>query len=469
MAGGLVLAGCSDEVTQPLPLSRAPAASAVIAPGDDRPDEAEMRAFAERIPGLGGYHFEDGELVVSLTDPSRADAARAALAGVARRGNGRMRVRPAQYTFQQLRAWRDGWWDRILDIPGVSFVDLDEAANRVVVGLAEPAARARVLELLRPSGIPVPALGFASAGYPQPHGGQVEYAPYRNDAPSQGDSITSYRRPLEGGLKISYRHSSDPTLSTGCTMGFIAVLNGVRVGITASHCSVRQWDLDATSYFQAQPGAGRYFGYEYKDPNGHSCGFLSVNVCRGSEASAVLLEGDVANSLGYIVRPLGPVPEDRSPYGVRQSSLLVDPANPNLRIASRLASEMGIVIYKVGAATGWTKGKVSKTCVDMAADRPNSKLRCQYWASYSSAGGDSGAPVFGLNPDGTASLAGLNWGIINVDGQESATYTSLGSIERDLGILQFTAGTSSGGGDPADGGGTDPGDGGGNCPPSCVS
>ena len=464
-----MLAGCSDEVTQPLPLSRAPAASAVIAVGDERPDEAEMCAFAERIPGLGGYHFEDGELVVSLTDPSRADAARAALAGVARRGNGRMRIKPAHYTFQQLRAWRDGWWDRILDVPGVSFVDLDEAANRVVVGLAEPAARARVLELLRPSGIPVPALGFASAGYPQPHGGQVEYAPYRNDAPSQGDSITSYRRPLEGGLKISYRHSSDPTLSTACTMGFIAVLNGVRVGITASHCSVRQWDLDNTSYFQAQPGAGRYFGYEYKDPNGHSCGFLSVNVCRGSEASAVLLEGDVGASLGYIVRPLGSPPLERSIYGVRQSSMLVDPATPNFRIIGRGASDAGINVDKVGATTGWTRGKVRRTCVDVPADRPNSKLRCQYLASFSSAGGDSGAPVFAAHADGTASLMGINWGILMEDGEEFAVYTSLGSIERDLGTLQFAPGSSPGTGGPGDGGETDPGDGGGNCPPSCVN
>lgn len=468
MLGGALLAACSDEVTQPLPLGRAPEMSAGIAARDDRPDEAEMRAFAERIPGLGGYHFEDGELVVSLTDPSRGEAAGTALAEVARRGNGRTRVKAARYTFLELRAWRDGWWDRILDVPGVSFVDLDEAANQVVVGLAEPAARARVLELLRDSGIPVPAIGFERAGYPQQHGGQVEYAPYRYDAPSQGDSITSYRRPLEGGLKITYRHSADPTLATACTLGFIAVLNGVRVGITASHCSLRHWDLDNTTFFQAEPGAGRYFGFEFKDPNGHSCGFLSVNVCRGSEASAVLLEGDVGNSLGYIVRPVGPPPLGRSIYGVQQSSMRVDPATPNFRIIGRKASDRGIDVYKVGAATGWTWGKVSRTCVDIPADRPNSKLRCQYLASFSSARGDSGAPVFDVNADGTASLMGLNWGILVEDGEEFAIYTSLGSIERDLGTLQFTAGTSPGSGGPGDGGETEPG-GGGNCPPSCVN
>lgn len=39
---------------------------------EERPDEAEMTELARRIPELAGYHFEDGELVVSLTDPARA-------------------------------------------------------------------------------------------------------------------------------------------------------------------------------------------------------------------------------------------------------------------------------------------------------------------------------------------------------------------------------------------------------------
>lgn len=468
IVGAFLAAGCADQGIGPLPMSRDPAIFDRIVARDERPDEAEMRAMAERIPGLGGYYFEGGELVVRLKDASRADAARSVLARVAARGSGRIRVLPAQHTFLELSAWRDSWWDRILDLPGVSFVDLDEAANRVVVGLAEPAARGRVLGLLRASGVPLTAIGFESAGYPQSHGGQVEYAPYLDTQATQGDSITSFRRPLEGGLKVTYRHSaSQPHLATACTMGFIAVLNGVRVGITASHCSLSHWDGDNTSFFQSQPGAGRYFGYEHRDPNGSSCGFLSPNVCRHSDAMAVALEADVASGLGYIVRPLGPPPQERSGFGLKQSSPLVDPARPNFRIAGRSGVERGMKVDKVGASTGWTRGTVERTCVDMPADRSYSKLRCQYWASYSSSGGDSGAPVFIQNVDETVTLVGLNWGIVTSGAQEYATFSSLERIERDLGPLQIVSSTSPGGANP--GGEPEPGDGGGNCPPSCVN
>ncbi|MCA1788840.1 MAG: S1 family peptidase [Thioalkalivibrio sp.] len=461
LMGALVIGGCADQGTEPLPLGHA-ATLQVSSSADDRPDEAEMTAFAREVPGLAGYHFERGELVVGLTAAGRADAARAALASVAARGSGRMRVRTARYTFLELQAWRDAWWDRILDVAGVTFVDLDEVANQVVVGVAEPGVRARVLELLRPVGIPVSALGFAAAGYPRSHA-EEQYAPYLNTWPTQGDSITAFRRPLEGGLKITYRRAaSSPDVAITCTLGFIARINGVRVAITASHCSQRHWDLEQTVYFQSTPGVGRYFGYEYRDPNGSSCGFLSINVCRNADASAVALEPGVADSLGHIVRPIGPPPIGRSEYLVRRSSLLVDPANPRFRIVGTRGPLKGEWVDKVGATTGWTRGDVDRTCVDMPADRPHSKLRCQTWARFSSTGGDSGGPVFVDHLDGTVTLLGMVWGKVTENGQEYATFSSIGRIQMDLGDLQLFPSTPSGGGGTAPGGsqpGPEPGGG----------
>lgn len=472
ISAGCTFTGCRD-AAPPTAAGGGIAAASASAAGAERPDEAELAAFAQRIPGLAGYHFASGgELVVSLVDPAHAEHARTVLAGVAGRGAGRTRVRSARYTFLQLRGWRDTWSDRVLEVAGVSFVDLDEAANQLVVGVAEPQARARVLELLRASDVPVPAVAFAAAGYARPQA-LVEYAPYRADAPVQGDSITAYRRPLEGGLKVTYRHSADPTLATTCTAGFVAMLDGVRVLVTASHCSLRHWDGDNTTYFQAQPGAGRYVGYEYRDPNGGSCGFMSPNVCRSSDGSAIALEPDVGASLGYVVRPVGPPPVGRSPYGIRVSSLLVDAASPGFRITAVRSPVLGETVDKVGARSGWTRGTVRRTCVDMPADRSWSKLRCQTWADYSSTSGDSGGPVFVPHADGTATLLGMNWGVVSDDGQEYAAFSSVAQIAKDLGSLQVMPGSSSGGGDgggdggaPGDGGG-DPG--GGTCPPNCIT
>ncbi|MCA1788842.1 MAG: hypothetical protein LC667_02985 [Thioalkalivibrio sp.] len=131
-----------------------------------------------------------------------------------------------------MQAWRDAWWDRILDVAGVTFVDLDEAANQVVVGIAEPAARGRVLELLRPAGVPAQALGFVAGGKVRMSSEPIS-APYLNTWPTQGDSIISFRRPLQGGLMITYRLAgANPNDAIRCTLGFIARLNGVRVAIT---------------------------------------------------------------------------------------------------------------------------------------------------------------------------------------------------------------------------------------------
>jgi hypothetical protein len=100
----------------------------------------------------------------------------------------------------------------------------------------------------------------------------------------------------------------------------------------------------------------------------------------------------------------------------------------------------------------------------MPADRSWSWIRCQGWVSLSSAKGDSGAPVFAMNADGTVTLLGMLWGRVTTDGQEYASFSSLGRIEMDLGSLQVMPATPpAGGGDPAE-----PGDGG-ICPPNCVT
>lgn len=466
----ITMVGCRDHPpTASGPRARAAGPAASTAGWDDRPDEAEMRAFAGRIAGLGGYHFEAGDLVISLTSAGHAAAARAALAGVASRGTGRTSVRPARYTFLQLREWRDAWWERILDVSGVTFVDLDEVANRITIGIAEPAARARVLDLLRHSGIPVDALGFEPAGYPRT-ASELFYAPDQTGWPAQGDSITSYRRPLEGGLEITYRPlGANPGDAIRCTLGFIAVLNGVRVAITAGHCSHRMWDLDQTLHYQSAPGIGRNIGYEYRDPNASSCGFLSAYVCRHSETSAIALESEVGGSLGYIVRPVGPPPLGTNPYIILRGSLLVDASNPRFQIAGKATSyTVGESADKVGAATGWTSGTIRKTCTDMPADRSWSKLRCQMWADFSSSGGDSGGPVFRPLADGTVLLLGLYWGTVTADGQKYGAFSTPERIEMDLGTLQIMPSGGSGGGG---GGGGVPGDGsggpGGGCFPDC--
>ncbi|HEX2078300.1 MAG TPA: hypothetical protein VHG08_11345 [Longimicrobium sp.] len=462
--------GCQDQPATG-PARSVPSATASTGAAVSRLDEAEMAAFARAVPGLGGYYFgPEGELVVNLTPAADPSAAQGALAAVARRGNGRVQARPASYTFLELQAWRDALVDPLLALAEVASVDLDEEHNRVTVGVTTDAARGAVHALAAQLGVPVPALRIVPGSYVVPQDTTV-YGPYLYTTPVEGNTLNGYRSVLEGGLQLGFRREGmEPNTFTFCTLGFNAVLNGYRVVITNTHCSDKTWDRDNTAYFQPQPGDGRHVGFEYKDPNGSSCGFLSPNVCRSADASAAYVESTVSTRIGYIARPLGPPPFGRSPYGTLYGSTVIDAAAPNFQIVGKHTADEGLVVDKVGAVTGWTSGKVTSTCVDVKVRyRSWSVMRCQKYATYSSTGGDSGAPVFEYYPDGTVRLVGIHWG--ETDDRSRAVFSSIANVENELGSLFVTAGSGGGSTGGGDGGGATtppPGDGTGGGPGGCA-
>ncbi len=108
-------------------------------------------------PGFGGMYVEkDGRLAVYLKDRAQLPAARAAIETVF--GPGSIPAAGAhavtgQYTMSELAAWtrRAG---RVLSLPGVVFVDLDEARNRVAVGVEDDSRRQPVQRMLASLDIP---------------------------------------------------------------------------------------------------------------------------------------------------------------------------------------------------------------------------------------------------------------------------------------------------------------------------
>jgi hypothetical protein len=259
-------------------------------------------------------------------------------------------------------------------------------------------------------------------------------------APAPGDSLTSFIRPLVGGIQIG-RRTSETTYSR-CTMGFIANLDGVRVFITNSHCSDRSWDTDNTVFFQPYPfryGEENRIGQEYRDRRGESCGFLSVNVCRNADATAASIDASIGSELGYIARTRYAA---EGSYGV--GSVEIDGANPRFRISGKGGPAYGgQPSNKMGIVTGWTSGRVQDTCVDVKQPgRTYSKLRCQYSVAMGTEPGDSGSPVFYNNGDGTVLLDGIVFG--KTSGY--SWYSPIFGVEQDLGTLDVGASTSSDGG-----------------------
>jgi hypothetical protein len=93
---------------------------------------------------------------------------------------------------------------------------------------------------------------------------------------------------------------------------------------------------------------------------------------------------------------------------------------------------VGSELNKVGRTTGWTRGPVTLTCVDVLQSGSRFVELCQTFVGAGVAGGDSGSPVFAEEGGGNVTLAGILWG----GGGGNFVFSPLANIERELGPLQ---------------------------------
>lgn len=83
-----------------------------------------------------------------------------------------------------------------------------------------------------------------------------------------------------------------------------------------------------------------------------------------------------------------------------------------------ISTPTGTKLNKVGRRTGWTSGSVTNTCYDVPqantyVDGKPTLMKCSYMVSASTAGGDSGSPVFSRELYGGMyghRLHGILWG-----------------------------------------------------------
>jgi hypothetical protein len=232
-------------------------------------------------------------------------------------------------------------------------------------------------------------------------------------------------RPLVGGLQVAFVKGG---LTYLCTLGFIAVRNGITGFITNSHCTSKEFQPDGTVHHQPLPP--NPVGAEASDPPAFNCGVSGLK-CRWSDSVFDQLYGGVAVSLGYIA----------STAGVNDGSITI--AGLYLIAFKHVGNaETGTTLRKVGRTTGQTEGVVTNTCADVRPIGSRVIRLCQDIVSAGTAivaGGDSGSPVFKLadNPD-TAEVEVELYGVLWGGSSDGTTfvYSPLTNIEKDLGTLQ---------------------------------
>ena len=392
----------------------APAAPAVALPavgeGPAGSADDELARMGREIPGFGGLFYDgEGRPNVYLLDPQGAGAARLKSLEPA------VRLRRGDYEFARLLDFRRELRP-LLALPGVVFLDVDEARNRVVLGVdstsrSESLDRDRLERRILATSVPRHAVELVEA---------TPFEPLVN--------LQSKFRPAPGGVQILFPVA--PPLYGVCTLGFNATRNRVSGFVVNSHCTGVRGEVDGVSYYQSLPPDGT-LGAEIADPDFFTDPPCPAGKrCRFSDTAFVKYDNSHLGALGRIARP--------SSNGSEFGTLNLKPASARFTMAGRTGSPLtGDLVHKVGRTTGWTYGTVVATCVDVNVSGSDVTELCQYIVRGGGGPGDSGSPVFyriGSSP--RVKLAGILWGG-GTDPNVGTVYvfSPLENIEQELGPL----------------------------------
>jgi len=359
-----------------------------------------MEELASQVPGFGGFYIDGGRPTVFLTEMAgRGLAARALTPFI--RGMGQdpsdLQVKRGEFNYRQLTLWFNAASPLALDMEGTVMVDLDEAHNRVLIGVESAANVGAVRSALMRAGLPDRALA-------------VEIMrPIVRVASLQGAAT-----PIWGGVQINF-----PGFL--CTLGFNVVAGGQDSFITNSHCTASQGGVQNTPYYQPlQSSNPTVIATEVADPDyqrGLGAGCPRNKLCRFSDASRARYSTGYTNfQRGRIARPdaLGSLNYSGS-----------------WSITGKGTAVVGQTLNKVGRTTGWTQGLVTNTCVNTGVQGTRFVQLCQFFVSAGVGAGDSGSPVFQITGTSSVLLMGILWG----SGGGTFVGSPIGQIEQELGPL----------------------------------
>ncbi len=385
LAFSFALVGCADDAAPPLsPVVRGNVlVDAALLP----PPERFQWEIGKQIEGFGGvYADSSGGLVTLTTDLGRADALREVVQArvvvsnsTARTPAGRarpMRVTHAQFTYRSLLSWKNAL--SMSDASGIiDGIGVIESKNRILVLVRDPRSISLIRQNARAIGIPDNAFVVART---QTH-------------PAQSIQ-TGYFRPTTGGIRINAGSPGD------CTLWGNAVRDGVRYGITASHCTAVKGSVTPSTVVQG----GGTIGVEAIDPpwnvrERHPQCISGTLGCRYSDAAAFVYSE--SSSEKTIARISGS-PCGFACYG---PTTAIAPNRINSWVVDYPVD--GEIVDKVGQRTGWSRGWVEGSCFDIRVD--NYRHLCSVRVVASAHFGDSGAPVFFMYGD-YARPTGILWG-----------------------------------------------------------
>ena len=374
------------------PLASAQGADTACNPAGD--DNELLYCVWTVEPRFGGFYLDPDDstaLKIWLTDTDDTDdTLTTALAEINRRC-GRdfdsATALEADYAVGQLKGWFDTAASDFHE--QMTGVDLDEAANRITVMVADlDADQDTVAEHVAGLGVPAEAVQFEEFQLLPPDPIPAAQSSGGSSVPDQ--SLNGALEPMVGGGEVIVESGSGTTLcSIGFAIGLINDLGEYEDGfVTAGHCG------------DGNPGV--QFLIHYSSPSLYGVPIWNT-LSNGVDAQYVRrTSSEIDLGLRLIARPSQ---ENTTGRAYSQAYLNLDAQDPYFEIIGTAIPIVGQTVHKVGRATGWTSGVVTSTCTTTTYGS-----RCVGRALLDSFSGDSGGPVFSLNNDDTAMLVGIHQG-----------------------------------------------------------
>ena len=388
-------------------------------------DDDLFANFTKKVPGFGGvYNDELGRTTVLLTDLSNAEEARAEVPrflqekfGIRGVDRSTLVFKKAEHSFAELRNWDRASVD-VMDLTGVTQMDIDDAENKIVVGVSEKAFMSAVQAALKAKGLPEGAFDVRVIAPTVID--VLTLAEGERAAPTipSATTLQSRYRPVIGGLQIGFSGNRVCTLNSNVyrvTGGYFDfnIETGDPLFLTNSHCTDVFGAVDGR--VAGQPLVNDRIGYEAYDPpmltSGQEPDCPPGRTCRWSDAALYRYDGGISVGFGQIAK-------------TNTGSTTISGRYDIMSAFSAYFFENVSPISKVGRTTGTSADVVIKKCVrtnqfDSAGDTGRTML-CQVQSNYTSAGGDSGSPIFAkstaTDPDREAFLQGIHWGTArNID------------------------------------------------------
>lgn len=415
LAASVIMAACGDE---PGPLAPTAISRDAAMPENERglPDREYLR-IARAVPGFAGLYFDaDSNLTIALVDPSREQAARAAVQPVLDSWNERVpvtRVSSATFDFAQLVAWKQLFTATELRTLGAVSIDVDEVRNRVVIGVGEstPLVQDRLRQLLSLLRIPANAVAI------------------ENDRFEAVLSLRAKRRPFYAAYQLETSN-----FAVGfCTTGPV-VSRGTRPEryvVTAAHCTGVSGRVDGTVFFQPTALVENEVGYEVEDPAPYVGGDCQAGYeCRRADAALIIMNSPSLVSRGYISRGISQSPDSAPPEENHRYPYTYVVAGSSSSFVA------GATFYKNGRTTGETYGALQTPCVDLLTSASSILYKCQYRVNAGTGKGDSGAPVF-FAPAGSnlPHIAGI---VSSKDSNGRVIFSPWFGVEAEFGPLVVT-------------------------------